>query len=183
MRAELKLQKGLLYLAFESFDLCFGQSEFGRGYSPVVATLPFLAVMLGTWIGGGVQLWYNKKYYGPLVDRYAAEKQKVPPEYRLIPMCIGSVLLGPSLFWFFWTAADSSIQWICPVLAAGFFGLVRFINPAAVSQRSGHLQSFLLVFQSGINYLIDAFQPVAASAVASNTIVRSVLAGSLPMGE
>lgn len=41
--------------------------------------------------------------------------------------------------------------------------------------------SFLLIFHAGINYLIDAFTIYAASAVASNTFMRSIFASALPL--
>lgn len=40
---------------------------------------------------------------------------------------------------------------------------------------------FFTIFQSALNYLIDTFQTYAASAVAANTFLRSVLAASFPL--
>lgn len=40
---------------------------------------------------------------------------------------------------------------------------------------------FFLVFGAALTYLVDTFQKYAASAVAANTFVRSVFAGSLPL--
>lgn len=40
---------------------------------------------------------------------------------------------------------------------------------------------FFTIFQAALNYLIDTFQSVAASAVAANTFLRSVFAGCFPL--
>jgi hypothetical protein len=40
---------------------------------------------------------------------------------------------------------------------------------------------FFTIFQAALNYLIDTFQNVAASAVAANTFLRSVFAGAFPL--
>jgi DHA1 family multidrug resistance protein-like MFS transporter len=41
--------------------------------------------------------------------------------------------------------------------------------------------SFLLIFQAGINYLIDAYTQYSASAVAATTFMRSIFAAGLPL--
>jgi len=41
--------------------------------------------------------------------------------------------------------------------------------------------SFLLIFQTGINYLIDVFTVYSASALAANTFIRSIFACGLSM--
>jgi DHA1 family multidrug resistance protein-like MFS transporter len=40
--------------------------------------------------------------------------------------------------------------------------------------------SFLLIFQAGLNYLIDTYTSKSASAVAANTFLRSIFAVGLP---
>lgn len=40
---------------------------------------------------------------------------------------------------------------------------------------------FVTIFQCALNYLIDTFQRYAASAVAGNTALRSVVAAALPL--
>jgi hypothetical protein len=60
-----------------------------------------------------------------------------------------------------WTS-DPSINWFPSVLGLYFIG-----------------NSFLLIFQGGINYLIDLDPMRAASAVAANTFMRSLFAAGL----
>lgn len=40
---------------------------------------------------------------------------------------------------------------------------------------------YATIFQAALNYLVDTFQDVAASAVAANTLMRCVLAGAFPL--
>lgn len=40
---------------------------------------------------------------------------------------------------------------------------------------------FFTIFQAALNYLIDTFASCAASAVAAQTFVRAIFAGSFPM--
>lgn len=41
--------------------------------------------------------------------------------------------------------------------------------------------SFLLIFQSGMNYLLDAYTVLSVSAVAANTFQRSIFGAALPL--
>ena len=76
---------------------------------------------------------------------------------------LGGVLFAAGLFWFGWTARPS-VHWISPVIAAVFIGA-----------------GFNVIFQQCLNYLVDTYQMYAASAVSANTILRSILAGALPL--
>ena len=40
---------------------------------------------------------------------------------------------------------------------------------------------FFTIFQGATTYLVDTFQPYAASALAANTLLRSVFAGVFPL--
>jgi len=79
-------------------------------------------------------------------------------------MMFGSLFFAAGLFVFAWTSVPTTIHWIAPNLGAVCVGI-----------------SFFTIFQAALNYLIDTFQRYAASAVAANTFLRSVLAGAFPL--
>lgn len=78
---------GLLYLLFEAFPIAF---EDIRGWSPVVSTLPFLAVLIGVMISGCLQAAYQPIFWKKL-DAAIANGKKNNPEARLPPMSKNSI--------------------------------------------------------------------------------------------
>ena len=78
-------------------------------------------------------------------------------------MIIGGILFVIGLFWFGWTAAPK-FHWILPVIAAAFIGA-----------------GFNIIFQQYINYLVDTYALYTASAVSTNTFLRSIFAAALPL--
>ncbi len=85
-------------------------------------------------------------------------------EYRRLPLaCLGGPLYVVSLFWLGWSASPD-VHWIVPSLA----GL-----PCGIG--------FLLVFMALINYLTDAYQIFAASALAAASCSRSIFGALLPL--
>lgn len=146
----------LLYLTLEVFPIVFREE---RGWSTVVATLPFLGLFVGVLVALAINIG-NQPRYARIVD---ANKGKPVPEARLAPMVVGGVLFAIGLFWFGWTA-NPSIQWAAPVIATAFIGA-----------------GFNVIFQQCINFLVDTYGMYAASAVSANTFLRSILAAGFPM--
>lgn len=147
---------GILYLSLASFPIEFQEV---RGWNQVVGALPFLSYLIGIVFGAFINL-YNQRFY---IRRFKANNYRAVPEARLPPMMIGSILFASGLFIFGWTS-DPAVHWIGPnigavVIAFGFF----------------------CIFQAALNYLIDTFHAYAASAIAANTFLRSLFAGSFPL--
>lgn len=147
---------GLFYASLASFPIIFQET---RGWNEFVASLPFLAVLIGVILGAAVNVW-NQSYYN---NAYKANDYNPVPEARLPPMMIGSILLAGSLFIIGWTSF-SQIPWIATIVGVGLMGF-----------------GYYTIFTSGLNYLIDTFQRWGASALAANTFVRSVLAAMFPL--
>ena len=147
---------GILYLTLEVFPIVFEEI---RGYKLVISTLPFLALFVGVLCAMAINLT-NQSRYARIVD---ANKGRAVPEARLPPLLIGGVLFVIGLFWFGWTAAPR-YHWALPVVASAFIG-----------------SGFNVIFQNCINYLVDTYALYAASAVAANTFLRSVLASAFPL--
>ncbi|RDW76397.1 MFS transporter [Aspergillus mulundensis] len=147
---------GILYLSLASFPVVFQEL---RGWNQVVGALPFLAYLVGILFGAGINL-ANQKFY---IARFKANNNRPVPEARLPPMMLGSVVFAGGLFIFGWTS-QLDIHWFPSMVGGACMGL-----------------GFFTIFQAALNYLIDTFQSVAASAVAANTFLRSVFAGCFPL--
>ncbi|OJI97509.1 hypothetical protein ASPVEDRAFT_295931 [Aspergillus versicolor CBS 583.65] len=147
---------GILYLSLASFPVVFQEL---RGWNQVVGALPFLAYLVGILCGACINL-ANQKFY---ISRFKANNNRPVPEARLPPMMLGSVFFAGGLFIFGWTS-QIQIHWFPSMVGGACMGL-----------------GFFTIFQAALNYLIDTFQSVAASAVAANTFLRSVFAGCFPL--
>lgn len=147
---------GILYLSLAAFPIVFQEI---RGWNQLVGALPFLAYLVGILIGAALNL-FNQRFY---IKRYRANNNRPVPEARLPPMMVGSVLFAAGLFVFGWTS-PKHIHWIGPIIGAVMMGF-----------------GFFTIFQAALNYLVDTFQQVSASAVAANTFLRSMFAGGFPL--
>jgi len=134
--------------------------EQNRGWTTLQGSFPFFAVLLGTFFAAAINATYSLLVFAPNVDKHGGRAQ---PEKRLPPMMLGSITFPIGFFLLGWTA-DPKIFWFPSVLGLFFIGM-----------------SFLLIFQAGINYLIDAYTKFSASAMASNTFMRSIFAAALPL--
>ena len=87
----------------------------------------------------------------------------VPPEFRLEMAVLAAPIFTIAFFWFGWTSY-SSISFWAPMMAGGLMGF-----------------SICWLFMSLFNYIIDAYLFVAASALAANTVVRSLFGAVFPV--
>jgi DHA1 family multidrug resistance protein-like MFS transporter len=87
----------------------------------------------------------------------------VPPEFRLWPAIITSPLLPIALFWLGWTNYQTISIW-SGLFACGIFGIV-----------------LMSIYISSYEYIIDSYGEHAASALASITMVRYIVAGGMVM--
>lgn len=118
-------------MMFAAFPIVFQQQ---RGWSPGIGGLAFLGVAVGMMTAVFYSMYDNARY----AKTAASLGGHAPPEARLPPALIGSVLLPIGLFWFAWTNGPD-IHWIVPIIASGFFAA-----------------GLVLVFLSLMNYLIDS---------------------------
>jgi len=91
------------------------------------------------------------------------ETGRPPPEAMVSVICIAAVLIPVGELWFAWTCTPN-VHWIWPILAGVPFGAG---NGA--------------VFIYGSNYVVHSYGIYAASALAGNTVLRSVTGGLLPL--
>ena len=146
---------GYPYLLFTTITIVF-EAEYG--FSQGTVGLTYLGIGIGMFVGLGI--------FGTLSDRILKAKAgsgEMKPEYRLPPMFPGSVVIPIGLFLYGWSA-EYRTHWIVPITGTSFVGL-------------GLIGTFMPVQ----TYLVDAFTLYAASAIAANTIWRSIVGALLPL--
>lgn len=147
---------GILYLFFEAYPISF-QEE--RGWNQGVGALPFIGILIGVVFGSLTITWITKTRFARKLKKHG----KVIPEERLPPMILGAFLLPIGLFWFAWTSSPN-ITWVPQVISGIFIGW-----------------GILMIFLQGLNYIIDVYLWYANSAIAANTMLRSLAGGGFPL--
>ncbi|KAE8212781.1 hypothetical protein CF327_g3624 [Tilletia walkeri] len=153
----LSVVYAVLYALFEAFPVIFSDIH---GMSMGVASLPFLAILVGSLIGAGLNIFLNHRY------RFLQHlwKGAPPPEERLY----GAILAGPLL--------------VAGAFALGWTGYKASITPwGAIISAIPLGTAITLVFISLQSFIIDTYGANSASALAGNTIVRSAVAGAFPL--
>ncbi|CCE65347.1 hypothetical protein TPHA_0K02160 [Tetrapisispora phaffii CBS 4417] len=148
---------GILYLLLEAYPIVFIQ---GYGFTKN-GELPYLALIIGMILCTAF-IWYSDIDY---LKRVEQNQGHVVPEARLFPMIVAGILFPIGLLWFTWTGNYyTSIHWIVPTIAGSFigFGLIGIFLPC-------------------LNYIIESYLYLTASAVAANTFLRSAFGASFPL--
>lgn len=100
-----------------------------------------------------------------LINSHTPDKDgSIPPEAMMSIVCIAAILVPVGELWFAWTCHPTSIHWAISIAAGIPFG---FGNTA--------------VFIYAGNYLAYSYGIYAASAMAGNAVMRSILGGTLPL--
>lgn len=147
---------GLLYILVTTIPYTF---EVSRGWSGVVTTLPMLAIFVGVLFGAACNIWSSRRYARILVK----SQGKLVPEERLYAMMMFAWLMPAGFFVFAWTSRPS-VHWIVPCIGLSMIGAGNFV-----------------IFQGCLNYLVDTFTKFAASAIAVNTLTRSIFGAVFPL--
>lgn len=148
---------GIMYLFLEAYPIVFAEV---RGIKPAVATLPYLGMIFGVLLGCGIVIAFEPRYKRKL----KANGGMPVPEERLVPMMVGACLFPIGLFWFAWTGNYSSVNWAAPTVSGVLTGA-----------------GIITIFLQALNYLIDTYLCVAASAIAANAFLRSFFGAGFPL--
>ncbi|KAF1943451.1 membrane transporter [Clathrospora elynae] len=157
MSLYIAINYGILYLFFTTVTFVFeGQYHFSSG-----------AVGL-CYIGVGVGMIVGMAVLGVMSDKIIRQQQAkgdVKPEHRLPLMLTlpGAIGLPIGVFIYGWTTYYH-VHWIVPIIFTSFIGL-------------GNLTAMMTIQ----TYLFDAFTIHAASAIAANTVLRSIFGAVLPL--
>lgn len=147
---------GILYLAFQAFPIIF---EDTHGFNTQNTGLAFIGIGLGMLSAISTQPLWNR-LYARETAKYDGDP---PPEMRLIMGQVGGILVPVGLFWLAFTTYPQ-VHWIAPIIASVPFG-----------------SGIYFVFTSTFTYLVTAYRPIAASAMASNSALRSAFAAAFPL--
>ncbi|PQE22401.1 major facilitator superfamily transporter protein [Rutstroemia sp. NJR-2017a BVV2] len=149
---------GILYLCFVAYPIIYTDL---RGWSLGQTGLAFLGIGLGTMLSIVTEPLIRRMINSHKID---PETGKVPPEASTSIICIAAFLCPIGQLWFSWTCVPITIHWIWPILAGVPFG-------------AGNT----LVFIYASNYLAGSYGIYSASALAGNSVVRSIVGGTLPL--
>jgi MFS family permease len=155
--AYMALVYAIIYLTFFAYPFSF---EMVRGWETGVGSLPFFALLIGYLGGCGAAILESRFRFRKLLEKHDGD---VPPEQRIPPMFVGSVLIVVGLFWFGWTSSPK-VSWVPQVISGVAIG-----------------SGIFMVFMPGQVYLMDIYKQNAASALAGNAFVRAALACAFPL--
>ncbi|KAK2462441.1 hypothetical protein APHAL10511_005538 [Amanita phalloides] len=147
---------GILYLAFQAFPFTFITLHH---FTTELVGMTFIGVGVGIVIAFTTQPYWNRRY-ARLAKAHAGNP---PPEVRLRMAQVGGILVPISLFCIAFTLYRH-VHWIAPIISSIPFGA-----------------GIYLVFTSVFTYLVVAYRPIAASAMAANSALRSIFAASFPL--
>ncbi|KAK3689452.1 major facilitator superfamily domain-containing protein [Podospora appendiculata] len=149
---------GYLYLMFTTISEVFIKS-----YNFTTSTVGLVFIGLG--VGCLIGMFYYSVTSNRLVQKKLANKDGPPlkPEDRLVSLPVGAIVFPIGFFIYGWTA-QYQVHWIVPILAHMLIGIGNII-----------------IFMALSTALLDMFNMYAASALAANTVVRSVFGAVLPL--
>jgi MFS family permease len=147
---------GNLYLMLTTVPMVF---ETTYGFSTGISGLAYIGVGVGNIIGLLSFTFTSDKY----LQRKTAKGLTIQPEDRLPLMLVSGPVIAVGMFWYGWSAQKAD-QWMVPIVGSAFVG-------------AGNM----LFFMPMMGYLVDAYTIYAASALAANTVLRSIGGGLLPL--
>ncbi|KAK4173403.1 fluconazole resistance protein 1 [Triangularia setosa] len=148
---------GTLYLLFTTIPIVFQETY---GWSIGITGLIYICLGVGNICGWAVVTATSDK---GVVRRTKENNGVFEPEMRLPLSIWASTLLPITFFWYGWTTHYHT-HWIVPVIALFpfSFGIIGIFIPLTT-------------------YLIDCYPIYAASAIAANTVARSLAGMLLPL--
>ena len=158
MSIYLAVVYGIMYLLFTTFTFVFQENY---GFSESIVGLVFIGLGIGMLAGLAVLGSQSDRIMQVLAKKH--NDGKVKPEYRLPLLVYSGPFIPIGLFIYGWTA-QYEIQWAVPLLGTLFVGI-------------GMIGAFMCIN----TYLIDAYSRYAASAMAANTVLRSIFGAVFPL--
>ncbi|TVY76143.1 Efflux pump radE [Lachnellula suecica] len=158
---------GYLYLLFTTFTVVF---EDTYGFSSGSVGLSFLGIGIGSVSGLLFFAWFSDRTLKRMTEQADAkaaaageESAGMKPEYRL-PIMIPAAALIPVGFLIYGWTSKYHVHWIVPIMSTALIGIGN-----------------IAVFMTVSTYLVDVFTIYAASALAANTVIRSIMGAVLPL--
>lgn len=154
---------GILFLFFDSVYLTFNANYKWGVFNVGLAEL---SILVGALIGITCSPIQDCLYQQSAKRTTQTDTPGKPiPEARLYTSIPGSLLFAGGLFWYGWgSVGHGSIHWIVPTLGIGCTGV-----------------GIYSILMTVINYLTDAYERYAASALSATSLGRNVMSGLLPL--
>lgn len=148
---------GVLYLCFVAYPIVFTDL---RGWSPGFSGLAFAGIGVGGTITIAaeplIRKWINSHKNEPGTD-------SPPPEAMVSVVCLAAILIPVGEIIFAWTCTPN-VHWIAPIIAGVPFG-------------AGNAAVFIYAS----TYLVHSYDIYAASALAGNAVLRSIMGATIPL--
>jgi MFS family permease len=148
---------GVLYILFTTIPIVFEETY---GWSVGTTGLVYICLGAGNLVGWAIVTLRSDK---DIVRRTRANNGVFEPEMRLPISIYFGCLLPVTFFWYGWTT-NAADHWASAVFA---------LFPFAVG--------IIGVFLPITTYLVDCYPMYAASAIAANTVLRSLVGMLLPL--
>ncbi len=129
-------------------------------FSAGLSGLTFLGMITGELLAGVAVLLQQPAYNRKLV----ANNGVSVPEWRLPTVIAGGFVFTGGIFWLGWSGFEPNVHWIVPTLSGLMTGF-----------------GLMAIFLQSLNYLVDAYLMFAASAIAGNTLLRSLCGAGFPL--
>lgn len=150
---------GILFLFFSSVVQTFQTSY---GFDTLQTGLIQLAISVGALIATAINPLQDSLYL-----KSAARNKERPgkpiPEARLYMAVPGGILFFIGLFWYGWSCRPS-VHWIVPTIAIAVVGI-----------------GIYHIYLGVVNYLTDAYEKFAASALSAASLGRNTFGAFLPL--
>lgn len=187
---------GILYLIVATFPQVWS-NIYGESIS--IGSLNYISITVGMFISVQVGVRMADKVYKQL----CAKNTKPRPEFRLPVLMAGSCIVPIGIFWYAWSARPS-VNWIMPYVCPHPPSQYHFCWCDGHNNRPVHVAMEYhadptapyrgsnigaAIFSGGMllqsvciqGYLIDTYATYAASAMASVTVLKSLLGFGLPL--
>lgn len=149
---------GLLYVLFTTFTFVYQDIY---GFTARGAGLSFISSGIGNLLGLATMGIFSDK----IIQHRIAQGYPTRPEDRLsLFLTVPSTLVLPlGLIMYGWTV-ENHVHWIAPMVGTGLIGY-----------------GMIGIIMSVQTYLVDSFPLHAASVIAANAVLRSLLGALLPL--
>ena len=150
---------GILFLFFSSVVQTF---ESSYGFGTLSTGLVQLAISVGAIIATFINPMQDILYLKS-ASRNKERPGKPIPEARLYSSVPGSILFAAGLFWYGWSCRGS-VHWIVPTCGIACVGI-----------------GIYSIYLGVVNYLTDAYEKYAASALSAASLGRNTFGAFLPL--
>ncbi|KAK6460780.1 multidrug resistance protein 10 [Scheffersomyces coipomensis] len=147
----------VVYMFFVAFPYIFSTVY---NFSLEQQGMSFIGLMVGMVSTSIISPPIINRNYSRLLAKHNGVSK---PEFRFIPLMAGVFIVPIGLFIIAWTSY-AHVHWIAPIIGSAVYGV-----------------GTILVFNGIFAYTVEAYRLYAASAMATNSFIRSLMSGVFPL--